>query len=198
MDQAENLEDLIDLPGVTDPAIRRLLGLFDVPAFARRGQELALAREAFRLRCARHERALLAMVHLRLRQWAAAATGCDDWRDVWGEPIAWLWDRTSATPPAWASASASLKRRRSLARELIASIERFNRRWLSYVASLDLDPLNRMIRNYNEYYLIEKECSLGSPRLAARAFEPQPLVSLEQVLAEFPLLPVPPTRDAHL
>jgi hypothetical protein len=196
MDYAENLEDLIDLPAVTDPAVRRMLGLFDVPAFARRGQDLAMAREALQARCRKQQTELLGMVHLRLKQWAAAATGFDDWRDAWLEPIGWLWERAGAAPPAWTRHPATPRRRRSLARDLISSVERFNRRWRSYVEALDLDPVNRMIRGYNQYYLIEKECSLGSPRLAARSFQPESPLTPEQVLADFPLLPVPAMRDA--
>jgi hypothetical protein len=193
MDEQE-LESLIELPRVTDPEIRRMLGIFDVPAFARRGQELAEAREALRLRCRKQVFELQAMVRLRLRQWAAAATGFDDWRDVWDEPIAKLWEATRSPAPTWAPAPAPRGRRESVARDLVATIKTFNRRWLQTVQALDLEPVNRLIKHYNAFYLLEKECSLGSPRLAARGFQAELPVSHQQVLEERPFLPVPSTR----
>ena len=59
---------------------------------------------------------------------------------------------------------------RTVARDLIASVERFNKRWGQFLEALNLDPINQMIDQYNTYYVLEKECVMGSPRLAARHF----------------------------
>ncbi|MBX6316625.1 MAG: hypothetical protein IRY99_27480, partial [Isosphaeraceae bacterium] len=83
------------------------------------------------------------------------------------------------------------RRLRTIARDLVASISRFNRRWSRFLAELDLEPLNRLIDQYNRYYLLEKECSLGSTRLAARHFIPRAQVTVEALAAEYPTLPVP-------
>ncbi len=39
-----------------------------------------------------------------------------------------------------------------------------------------------MIDQYNRYYVLEKECSLGSARLAARHFTPKPPLTREALL----------------
>jgi hypothetical protein len=134
---------------------------------------------------------MLDMVRLRLRQWAAAAPGPEADRGYFGESIARLWALAEADAPRWAARPGSRWRLRAIARDLVASIERFNRRWADYLDAVDLAPINQQVDHYNRYYLLEKECSLGSPRLAARHFEPRRRVSLDELRAEFPLLPSP-------
>lgn len=134
---------------------------------------------------------MLDMVQVRLRQWSRAAVGPDDWRDAFRAPIDRLWALSLAEPPRWAASPASTRQRRAVARDLIASVERFNDRWRRHVAKLEFGPINAMIDRYNIYYVIEKECVMGSARLAARAFEPVGPVSAASILADHPLLPVP-------
>jgi hypothetical protein len=81
-------------------------------------------------------------------------------------------------------------RRRTLMR-LRASVERFNRRWLAFIEKLDLSELNRLREGYNRYYLLEKECAVGSVRLLPQLFQKLPLVTNAEILTELPLLPVP-------
>ena len=181
--------------GGIDSEIKELLGLFDVPAFARRGQELELSQARLRVRAGRVRSELLDMVRLRLRQWASAADGPATDAHLFADSIAGLWPLAGAEPPKWAGRSAPLRRLRAIARDLIASVERFNRRWLDHLGHLDLGPINRQVEDYNRYYLIEKECSLGSARLAARLFVPKAKVTLDDLLADLPPLPVPALRS---
>jgi hypothetical protein len=51
-----------------------------------------------------------------------------------------------------------------------------------------------MIDQYNRYYVLEKECVLGSSRLAARHFVPKARLTAEALLAAHPVLPVPELR----
>jgi hypothetical protein len=177
--------------GGIDAEIKELLGLFDVPAFARRGQDLEYSLARLRLRSRRVRGGMLDMVRLRLRQWAAIADGPRADALVFASSIADLWPLAEAEPPKWAARSASLRKLRGVARDLIASVERFNRRWLDHLDGLDLDPINRQVDDYNRYYLLEKECSLGSARLAARHFVPKARVTLDDLRQEVPPLPVP-------
>ena len=174
-----------------EPDLNQLLGLFDVPAFARRGHDLEYALKRLHLRLVRERSGMLDMVRLRLRQWASVATGPDDWAGVFAAPIAPLYDASGAPPPAWAAAPASSRRRGVVARDLVASLGRFNRRWLHFLDAMTLDSVNRQIDQYNRYYVLEKECVIGSARLASRHFVPKPPVSRESLLAEHPALPVP-------
>jgi len=180
--------------GGIDAEIKELLGLFDVPAFARRGQDLESALARLRLRAHRRRDDMLDMVRLRLRQWAAAAPGPDADLGYFDASIAPLWPLAGAGAPKWATRPASRRGLRAIARDLVASLERFNRRWAEYLDGINLDPINRQVEHYNRYYRLEKECSLGSARLAARHFVPREPVSLDQLRAELPPLPVPGLR----
>jgi hypothetical protein len=171
--------------------LRSLLGLFDAPAFARRGLDLEYALTRLQMRLVRERSGMLDMVRVRLRQWASVATGPDDWAGVFAATVAPLYALSGAEPPVWADAPAAPRRRRAAARDLVASATRFNRRWLHFLDALRLDPVNRQVELYNRYYVLEKECVIGSARLAARNFVPKPLLTHESLLADHPTLPVP-------
>jgi hypothetical protein len=60
---------------------------------------------------------------------------------------------------------------------------------------MNLDPVNLVIDQYNRYYVFEKECVMGSARLAARHFVPVPLITTPMLLNDHPTLPVPELLD---
>lgn len=188
----ENSDDDDDVPMMTpDAELNQLLGLFDVPAFVRRGQDLEYSVARLHERCRRERGEMLEMVRLRLRQWTSAADGPDAWSGIFTAAISALWPLCQADPPSWAVRLAPPRRRRAIARDMVASIARFNRRWTRFVDELGLDHANRLIEDYNRYYLLEKECSLGSARLAARHFTPKSRLSADTLLTDYPLLPLP-------
>lgn len=174
-----------------DPEINELLGLFDLPAFARRGQDLEYALARIHTHCRTHREDLIEMVRMRLRQWSRAAAGPEGWRGVFTESIEPLWTLAQAPEPAWTAGPVPARQRMAVARDLIASVTRFNQRWRHFLDKLNLGPTNLLIDQYNCYYVIEKECVLGSARLAARYFTPVRKVSPETLLCDYPTLPVP-------
>jgi hypothetical protein len=177
-----------------DIEFKGLLGMFDVPSFVRRGQDVERASEGLIRRLAAVRVGYLEMVQLRLRQWAALAIGPDDWQDTFDAPIGDLWEATRSAPPAWSPRSGSRMRRRSVARDLVASVERFNQRWSTFLSELNLEPINRRIEDYNRYYVLEKECVLGSQKLAMRWFMPLEPILIADLEARLPALPVPALR----
>ena len=177
--------------GNVEGEIKELLGLFDTPAFVRRGSDLESAIRRLREHLRRDRLAKLDMVHLRLKQWAKSATGPDDFRDVFRSPIHPWYALAGAESPRWATVPASPRLRRSVANDLIKSLERFNTRWAETLNAIRLEPINRQIDNYNRYYVLEKECVLGSTRLAARHFVPKTPLTLDELIEEFPYLSQP-------
>ncbi|WP_422926709.1 hypothetical protein [Singulisphaera sp. PoT] len=184
-------EDANSTPLGAESEMQQVLGLFDVPAFARRGQELEQTLARIHEHCRRQRDSMLDMVRMRLRQWASVSDGPDAWRGVFTDTIEPLWALSTAEPPVWASRSSYRRRQMTVARDLIASVERFNRRWGGAVEKLNLERTNFLIAQYNRYYLFEKECILSSARLAARHFVPKPHLTLEELLRLYPLLPTP-------
>jgi hypothetical protein len=95
-------------------------------------------------------------------------------------------DSVASTPgraPAWGL--------RGSLRALFDSIARFNRRWGHFLENVDLSEVNAQVAAYNRYYLLEKECAMRSPRLAAKGFEPARELTREEIERRFPLLPMP-------
>ena len=148
---------------VTNPEVSLLLGMFDVPAFARRGQELEFTLGRLHDRLTRERGAMLEMVRVRLRQWSRVATSPDDGREAFGLAVA-EWLRAVETEPAWAVSPGTPRQRATAAKDLVVSVERFNRRWSRFLDELKLGPIHAMIDGYNRYYLLEKECVFGSAR----------------------------------
>jgi hypothetical protein len=174
--------------------VKEMMGLFDTPAFARRGQDLEITLRRLHDRCRKARAELLDMVQLRLRQWSRAVTRPGEWSPVFTSSIEPLWPLALAEPPRWAESPAPIRRQRIIAGDLITAVLRFNRRWPRFLDQLNLEPVNTVIDQYNRYYVLEKECVLGSARLAARHFQPVPLLSTSTLLNDHPLLPVPELR----
>jgi hypothetical protein len=174
-----------------DPELNELLGLFDAPAFARRGLELEYAINRLHERCQRERSSRCEMIRVRLRQWAGAATGSDCWTEVFRTPIDELWSFCGAEAPSWSERLAPLRRRREIGHDLVASVIRFNTRWERYLDQLKLDLVNRAIDDFNRYYTLEKECVVGSARLAAQHFVPRARITRDSLLAVYGILAVP-------
>ena len=190
------MDDPIDetpaiLGGDIETEIKEMMGLFDAPSFARRGLEMEemIRRVDLRCRQARSER--LEMVRLRLKQWAGVASGPDDASALFEAPIDPLWPLSEAEAPRWSPSPAPRRRQLAVARDLIASVERFNRRWGEFLGAINLQSANTVIDHYNRFYVIEKECVMGSGRLAARFFTPVRPMTVEELRRDHPMLPVP-------
>ena len=97
----DDVEDSVPAMSV-DSEIKELMGLFDVPAFARRGQDLEYSLKWIHARCLLEREESLEMVRLRLRQWSRVATGPEDWSEVFAGPLDSLWQHVQSEPPAWA------------------------------------------------------------------------------------------------
>ena len=188
-------ESLPTMNADVETNIKELIGLFDLPAFARRGQDLEITVRRLHERCRSAREELLDMVRLRLRQWSHAATGPQDWSEVFSQSIEPLWVLSHAEDPQWADSPASIRRRLTIGHDLIASVVRFNHRFTQFLGRLNLEPANLVIDQYNRYYVFEKECVMGSARLAAQHFSPVPKITIETLLHDHPTLPVPQLLD---
>jgi len=179
---------------VWSQSAKRLLGLYDVPAYVRRGLQVTDAISRFTKRCQQQREELLDGVRMRLRAWNAAAKRSPATADKWYQPnqamilhlnemLLTEVDRPAgwATPPRAAAAW----------RDLVSSIARFNDRWRKFAATVDAAAVNRLIDGYNRYYLFEKECVIRSPALASRNFQPLAPITPDWILEQFPLLPTP-------
>ncbi|ADV60813.1 hypothetical protein Isop_0216 [Isosphaera pallida ATCC 43644] len=213
--------------------LNRLLGLYDVPAFARRGQATESALEAFERGVLRERALRLKEVVRRLDEWRDAARsfetlGPDELARRAGlkvpiEPLIAVVEQELQRPSGVSAVALALSRGeaatnrptptpkpppepapsqaragswsgrlrlRARTRALRAAVERFNRLWDMYLSSLDLSAINQIVNDYNSYYLLEKECVMGSRLLAGRLFEPLAPLEVETLRRRFPPLPM--------
>ncbi|QDU64823.1 hypothetical protein Pan216_57160 [Planctomycetes bacterium Pan216] len=189
-----NPEEMDVMPGSDGWAqgAKQMLGLCDAPAYLRRARRVEESIERVARRCESKRYELLDGVRFRLRGWNRL---CQDDGTNWErlpEEMRRLLEIVSST------AFSEGDRRiafgvtgtvRDLLEAINESVERFNRRWLTFVESLDTTAANRLIDGYNQYYLFEKECAVGSPWLAARGYQPKEVLNRDWILKRYPPLP---------
>ena len=175
---------------------QQVVAQYGAPAFARRAQEVQEALHLLLDRCRQRREELLKMVRIHLGtlhalagDWAALRPWLEDDEalDVLGRLHAEL--RPQLRLPVQPTTSARILRR--ALRELVASLDCFNGRWREHLHSVDLGRVNALREGYNQYYVLEKECLLRSPRLARQGFQPLPPLSTADLLALVPPLAVP-------
>jgi hypothetical protein len=86
--------------------------------------------------------------------------------------------------PNWLSSD------RAALRQFLESAERFNRHWQAYIDSLDLEPVNKPRRDFNQFYVLEKSCAFGNDRVT-EGFEPLAMIDSAFLYERFPLLTLP-------
>lgn len=178
---------------------QQIIASFDTPAYMRRARDVEAAWNEIIMRCQRKYDELVEMPKLRLAQLHALTAGrlsalpaftkglisadhaaklqelFDQWRPELQAPI-----RPTSSPIAVQSAAS----------RLVESFARFNTQWQSYLSKIDLSEVNRLRCNYNQYYLLEKECVVHSPAIARIGFEPLEMVDHPELAERFPKLPI--------
>lgn len=184
----------------TDEAFKRFLARFDVPAYIRRGRGVQAAFEQLlehgRRRCAEW----LEIVRMRIGVLHALAGDWENLRpfladndqlDILRYHLAAL-----ASPlRAPVEPTTSVRSLRRAMREVCEGLERFNERWRTFLANMDLTAVNELREGYNRYYVLEKECAVRSARIARQGFVPLQPLTIDDVSAQLPLLPVPRLGD---
>jgi hypothetical protein len=176
----------------------QVLSQYGAPAYIRRARQVEEAFDQLVNGCARQRREWLKIARSRL---SAVCSMTDD-KDAL-LPLLENASQLLTIEHLCSQLDVTLTRRegrppaRSLRRqlqELTMSIVRFNQRWLTYLEGLDLTGVNQLRDGYNRYYLLEKECAIRSARLARQYYRQLEPVTRDQLLAFFPLLPVPELR----
>jgi hypothetical protein len=191
------VEDCLILGRADDHPLRKhFLARYGAPAYVRRARRVQEALDELVERCRRQRHDWLNMVRIRL---AALRT----WAGAWDTLRPWLADDRqvvmlgeleslagTAERPKCPAAASPRRLRRALG-ELRESLARFNQRWEAFVQSVDLGPLNELRADYNQYYILEKECALRSPVLARQGFRRLEPLTTAELAALVPPLPVP-------
>jgi hypothetical protein len=173
-----------------------VLARFDAPAFVRRARDLEETWQAIVATCRTRYEADLLIPKLRLAtvfalagDWSRISSFLDDPESI--DDLRSLHELWKPRLRAAVKVAPSDQLVVSSLQQLVASFERFNRRWSRFVEQISLTRLNELREAYNRFYLLEKECAMRSPAVARDRFESLPPVSYSDILALFPLLPVP-------
>jgi hypothetical protein len=174
----------------------QFVGQYDAPAYVRRALQVQNALDGLVERCRQQREQWLTMVRLRLGRLKALA---GDWSVLQPllageEHLALVRQLHADLDPKLRVAvkpTSSPRTLRRALRELRQSLERFNRRWLDFLPTVDLTAVNELRDGYNRYYLLEKECSVGVASVARRNFQRLNPLTHEELLALLPPLPVP-------
>ena len=177
-------------------AARQFQAQYDAPAYVRRARGVEQALEQLLGQCRQQREQWLPMVRVRLGRLRALA---GDWSALHvlladAEQVCALEEMHAGLSPRLRQQIEPTSSRRALRlalRELCDSIERFNQRWDAFLHTVELAPLNHLREEYNRYYVLEKECAVRSPRLAQLGFLPLAPLTVEELRALLPLLPVP-------
>jgi hypothetical protein len=169
---------------------------YDGPAYVRRGRQVQQAFDDLLHRGRRQRDKWLPMVRLRLALLHALAGDWERLRPLLahGEQLEDLQRLHAELQPRLRSQvdrTSSVRALRGALRELRESIEYFNRRWLAFLPTLDLARVNELRDGYNRYYLLEKEMAVRSPRIARQGFVRLEPLTMQDLLAALPPLPVP-------
>jgi hypothetical protein len=176
--------------------IQLVLGNYDAPAFVRRASRVQEALDSLLARCRQERDRRLAMPRLRLGLLGALAGNWNRLRPLLAneQQITVLQElEIELSPRLRVRVNPTLSERKLLGaiQALRQSLEYFNGRWFAYLAPIDLTAVNAAREGYNRYYLLEKECALGSPRLARQGYRSLPAFTLDELKSLLPVLPIP-------
>jgi hypothetical protein len=79
--------------------------------------------------------------------------------------------------------------------DFASSVDRFNESWSKFLQGVNLDEMNRLRRDYNQHYPVEKACAFDCEDIERLGFTPLDPVTLEQLSAAFPPLAIPKLRN---
>jgi hypothetical protein len=174
----------------------QVLSQYDVPAFVRRGRRAQEAHEDLLHRCCTQRAEWLVMPTLCMGRLAALSVELGRLAPLLSgsdqvDALRRLHNELNPQLRVPVAPATSRRQLRTALCELCESLERFNRRWLDYLAKVDLELVNGVRADYNRYYLLEKECSMRSPVLARIGFRSLRPLALDDLTAALPPLPVP-------
>lgn len=175
---------------------KRFLSQYDAPAYIRRARGVQAAWEQLLDQCRSRRAEWLGMVRLRIGILHALA---GDWNNLQPfladeeqlDTLRYLLAALASPLRAPIEPTKSARALRHALHELCESLERFNQRWSEFLTGIDLGAVNELRDGYNRYYVLEKECAVRSPRVARQGFVPLQPLTVDDLVSQFPLLPVP-------
>ncbi len=142
--------------------LRSLVELGEEPAFVQRAQKVNEAWSQLRTQC-RSEREVmlrwpwmhLSILAARLKSnWSALARYlADEGQVVYFENLYKDWKHSQESRTTSTNSRSSTRR---ILGDFVDAVDRFNEKWNKFLQDVNLDELNRLRRDYNSHYPVEK------------------------------------------
>lgn len=177
--------------------MKSLAELGEDPAFVRRAQTVNEAWTRLLEQC-RSQRELMLRwpwMHLsiladRLKyDWSPLARYlADEGQVTYFEDLYKDWKLSLESRTIFANSWLSIRR---ILGDFVDSAGRFNGTWNKYLQDVNLEEINRLRREYNKHYPVEKACAFDCEDIERLGFTPLDPVTIEQLQAAFPPLTIP-------
>jgi hypothetical protein len=177
--------------------LRLLAEQGEEPSFLRRAKAVHDAWESLLRACLAHRDEKLRGPRMHLgnlaRQlngdWSRLASFLVDEHQVGA--LAALYQQWKPRLPTVVKSSSPWSTIRSSLIGFVDSGNRFNGAWTKFLRDVDLDGVNRLRSDYNQYYPIEKAAAFDSEDVERLGFTPLEIATVEHLQAKFPLLELP-------
>ena len=173
------------------------------PAFLRRSRIVTEALEQLHRDLRSQRRHLLGGARLKLHvladrlrcDWSKLGDYLADSSDcIFYEELFKEWELASKSPGA--AIGSWLRPTRFLLSDFHHSVVRLNQLWEQHLDRVDLSEINRMLRNYNEYYPMEKTCAFDCQDIDRLGFMATRPMTREELDQEYPPISLPELRNA--
>ena len=176
---------------------------FDAPAFVRRALYTSECEQALIDQCSLKRQQLLEMSRTRLARLGQLIGG--RWERLrpclltnvhcspsYLQQLHDEWRPTLRLPLQVSFADRPIRR---ALQDLSISFVHFNRKWQRFVDELDLEHINQVRLDYNNYYVLEKACAFRSERLGQAGFQPLRPYTKQDIWTRFTELVDPLAED---
>jgi len=192
-EECHSVESMFDYEGSRSEFLKLLAEFGEEPAFIARARAPQIALEALLHACEAKREEMLKWPKFHLSTLANQVR--QDWSRL-GSLLA-VPESVTTLEALHASMAARIPEQTSwlvsdqaALSQFLKSAERFNRHWTSYIDGMDLEPVNKPRRDFNQFYVLEKACAFGSEGVT-EGFEPLGMIDRADLYARFPLLAVP-------
>jgi hypothetical protein len=184
---------MFDYEGSRSEFLKLLAQCGEEPAFIERARAPQVALDALLRSCNAKREELLQWPAMHLSVLAQQIR--QDWSRLGpffatSESVALLGKLYAELPSQAAASTNWFTSDKSALRQFLESADRFNRHWGDYLEALDLEPVNKPRRDYNQFFQLEKACAFGSEEVN-KGFEPMAMIDRQYLQERFPLLPLP-------
>jgi hypothetical protein len=184
---------MLDDEGSRGEFLKLLVELGEEPAFIERARAPQVELDALLRACAAKRDEMLKWPTFHLSNLARHV--CNDWSRLapsldGPESVALLQSLHTAMQTSSPTQIGMFATDKRALRRFLESADRFNRHWRAYLDGLDLEPVNKPRREYNQFFVVEQACAFGSEMLADK-FVPLPLIDRDFLYDRFPLLALP-------